>query len=231
MQSAARVVLAENQRLRAILHRHGISPDESNQPSPRLAPAHEPEPHSGGITENTHAPRPAGLSPPKLPAQVTSKNLATPALARPQPPSQQEVASSPKSHKLVTETGRGMSRVASKAATSTLAVPSSIHGHDEAEGQWLDHNGHGCPERTASCDDGSQGTLFPPVSDCFCPPEAPQKRTYPTDLQTPCEAAAVILLDLQGHDDMATTRTNLGCTGANSCYVKNTTLFRLMDES
>ncbi|KAJ4163571.1 hypothetical protein LMH87_005292 [Akanthomyces muscarius] len=28
MQSAARVVLAENQRLRALLHRHGISPDD-----------------------------------------------------------------------------------------------------------------------------------------------------------------------------------------------------------
>lgn len=62
-------------------------------------------------------------------------------------------------------------------------------------------------------------------------PKPPQPVTNYTDtLQTSCEAAAAILVDLHGKDDLDATRAALGCVGASSCSVKNTTIFELMDE-
>ncbi|KAI1081791.1 hypothetical protein F5B20DRAFT_57640 [Whalleya microplaca] len=48
---------------------------------------------------------------------------------------------------------------------------------------------------------------------------------------TPCDAAADIIANLQGHGDAAQARTVLGCGSVRDCHVKNTRLFQLMDES
>lgn len=48
--------------------------------------------------------------------------------------------------------------------------------------------------------------------------------------ETSCDAAAAILVQLHEQTDPARVRVALGCTGPSSCSVKNTTIFRLMDE-
>ncbi|KAK6357709.1 hypothetical protein TWF718_002018 [Orbilia javanica] len=51
-------------------------------------------------------------------------------------------------------------------------------------------------------------------------------------LETPCEAAASIILQMKGHGDKDALYTKFGCrkTSLGSCTIKNTDLFRIMDE-
>ncbi|KAF3087269.1 hypothetical protein TWF569_008956 [Orbilia oligospora] len=53
-----------------------------------------------------------------------------------------------------------------------------------------------------------------------------------TTLETPCEAAASIILQMKGHGDKSTLYTKFGCRSGSigSCTIKNTDLFRIMDE-
>jgi hypothetical protein len=75
--------------------------------------------------------------------------------------------------------------------------------------------------------------LLPDVSDCFCPPlsQAPEAPGSARTLETPCEKAATILAEVRGHDDPSRARAALGCVGTDSCLVKNTRLFQLMEEN
>ncbi|KAI0016400.1 hypothetical protein F4780DRAFT_683351 [Xylariomycetidae sp. FL0641] len=50
-------------------------------------------------------------------------------------------------------------------------------------------------------------------------------------LITPCDAAASIIADFQGHGDATQARGILGCGSEKNCHVKNTRLFQLMDET
>ncbi|KAK3177466.1 hypothetical protein K4F52_009757 [Lecanicillium sp. MT-2017a] len=228
MQRAARAVLAENRRLRALLYQYGISPDEANgnfstpgrRPASGLA-------FKGGMAEEIRAPEPRST-------QDTSKS---PAVAH-DSPLRQEVSLSPESLAMPTDKGCRAVRMSS-AATPTPPTPPCHHGHGEAEGQEgekercqpSNYTGHDDLEQIASCVDGLEYGIPVAASDCFCPPGPPTRSTYRTEtLQTSCEAAAAILIDLQSQDDLASARTALGCMGASSCSVKNTTIFRLMDE-
>lgn len=53
---------------------------------------------------------------------------------------------------------------------------------------------------------------------------------HPEPLETPCDKAAEILVELRGHADSSWARVALGCYGVGSCSVKNTEIFRLMDD-
>ncbi|CZR35903.1 uncharacterized protein FPRO_03837 [Fusarium proliferatum ET1] len=48
-------------------------------------------------------------------------------------------------------------------------------------------------------------------------------------LETSCDKAAEILVELHNHTDPSWARLALGCYGDNSCSVKNTKIFQLMD--
>lgn len=48
-------------------------------------------------------------------------------------------------------------------------------------------------------------------------------------LESSCDAAAAILVQLHKQSDPLSARTALGCSGADSCSVKNTTIFQLME--
>ena len=50
-----------------------------------------------------------------------------------------------------------------------------------------------------------------------------------TPLETSCKAAADLIADFQGHEDVANVLMMLGCSGTNDCRVKNTTVFQIMD--
>lgn len=49
-------------------------------------------------------------------------------------------------------------------------------------------------------------------------------------LETSCDEAAAILVQLQSKPDPAQARAALGCVGPKSCFAKNSTIFQLMDE-
>jgi hypothetical protein len=48
-------------------------------------------------------------------------------------------------------------------------------------------------------------------------------------LESSCDAAAAILVQLHKQTDPTSARVALGCEGPNNCSVRNTTLFQLMD--
>lgn len=48
-------------------------------------------------------------------------------------------------------------------------------------------------------------------------------------MESSCDAAAAILVDLHKQTDPWSARAALGCTGSNDCSVKNTKIFQLMD--
>ena len=230
MQSAARAVLDENRRLRALLHQYGISPDEDDRQL--SAPGREPASgvaRKGGMAEDNRRPEPRRTHNP----WQSHASPAIPAVAH-DAPLQQEISSSLESHSGPTDMGRRARWVTSTAAP-VPSTPPCRHRHVEAEGQ--DDEIERCQrseydhERIASCVDGLENGMLPPTSDCFCPQGPPTRSSYQTEtLQTSCEAAAGILIDLQSQDDLASARTALGCKGASSCSVKNTTIFRLMEE-
>ncbi|KAK6516137.1 hypothetical protein TWF506_006047 [Arthrobotrys conoides] len=51
-------------------------------------------------------------------------------------------------------------------------------------------------------------------------------------LETPCEAAASIILQMKGHGDRNAIYTKFGCKSSSmtNCTIRNTDLFRIMDE-
>lgn len=78
----------------------------------------------------------------------------------------------------------------------------------------------------------------PAISEASCTsqqdasmPEGHQTRGVESALETSCDTAATILADFQGHGDTGRARVALGCVSNKSCIVKNTEVFRLIDES
>ncbi|KAK3321289.1 hypothetical protein B0T19DRAFT_263179 [Cercophora scortea] len=75
---------------------------------------------------------------------------------------------------------------------------------------------------------------LPPIDPaCYCPPELQthrQQQLPESCAVMPCQEAATILSQLRGHPDSTLAREALGCPGMSECLVKNTDVFRLMDE-
>ncbi|KAK3684134.1 hypothetical protein B0T22DRAFT_483915 [Podospora appendiculata] len=75
---------------------------------------------------------------------------------------------------------------------------------------------------------------LPPIDPaCYCPPELQthQKQQLPdSSAVMPCQEAATILSQLRGQPDSTLAREALGCPGMTDCLVRNTDVFRLMDE-
>ncbi|RGP72485.1 hypothetical protein FSPOR_2696 [Fusarium sporotrichioides] len=69
-----------------------------------------------------------------------------------------------------------------------------------------------------------------PLSDSFSPSDSDIRHLNRSEpLETSCDNAAKILVELHNHADSSWARTALGCYGNSSCYVKNTKIFELMD--
>lgn len=212
MQRAARAVFDENQRLRALLTLCGASPSDVSQylssfPSPGYARM----PDACVAHSRVHLPATAQNSSSLMPRHITP----------------------------IAATRRKAPAMASAAGlpAQTLSPSGSTCGLDgaqpqrQAEGedycQRPGYEDHQNLEQVGHFMDG----VLPPISDCFCPPAPPTTEDGRTEmLETPCEAAAAILVELHHKADLGQTRVALGCNGASNCSVKNTTIFRLMDE-
>ncbi|ENH65212.1 hypothetical protein FOC1_g10000875 [Fusarium oxysporum f. sp. cubense race 1] len=65
--------------------------------------------------------------------------------------------------------------------------------------------------------------VLSPLSDSF------HSGNQSEPLETSCDKAAEILVEFHSHTDPSWARAALGCRGDNSCSVKNTKIFQLMD--
>ncbi|KAH6646033.1 hypothetical protein BKA67DRAFT_541024 [Truncatella angustata] len=90
--------------------------------------------------------------------------------------------------------------------------------------------------KVASCGPAGPGVGYVETRTCRPFPEqssgsAPASVSACSSSQvTSCEAAASIIMNLRGHGDVTEARQTLGCTDSNSCSVKNTDLFQIMNE-
>lgn len=211
MQRAARAVFDENRRLRALLRLHGVSTSDVGH---YLASS-----VSAGHDQTVEGPMASSRIEPMHRAKTWSatRSRLTPAAA----------------------TGLGIRAVASKETPAALALsPSSTmrsldkerhqrQAEIKGDCQRSDYEDNFHPDQPWRFTDG----VLPPVSDCFCPPGPSANDGDRTEvLETSCEAAAAILVELHDQADLGRARVALGCNGESNCFVKNTTIFRLMDE-
>ncbi|KAF2108312.1 hypothetical protein BDV96DRAFT_263217 [Lophiotrema nucula] len=73
--------------------------------------------------------------------------------------------------------------------------------------------------------------LCPNDPDCFCPSALVVEGESPSPgLETSCEIAARIIIDMGGSRDRDLVRASLGCSSRDDCSVKNTTVLQVMGE-
>lgn len=208
MQRAARAVSDENQRLRALLRLRGVSPSEVRR---YLASF----PSSASSSINSALPTATRVSSSSLPTR------STPTIAK----------MSPTAPATAPEPGLPKPALSPSGGRRSLDV---ARPQRQADGDELcqrpGYDGTQYLEQV----ERSIDSVLPPMSDCFCPPGPPTEdtdRSRAEMLETSCDAAAAILVELHGQaTDLGRTRAALGCNGGSSCSVKNTTLFRLMDD-
>ncbi|POR31064.1 Uncharacterized protein TPAR_08732 [Tolypocladium paradoxum] len=210
MQRAARAVFVENQRLRALLALRGASPSDVSQylssfPSAGHARMRDARLALGRIDLPAAAQNPLPLTPSRIPSTTITRRKA---------PATSSAAALPEQKR----SPPGIRR----------SLDAARHQH-QAEGEEYcqrpgDEDNQNPEQVWRFMDDA-----LPPMSDCFCPPGPPTTDRRMDMLETPCEAAAAILVELHGQADLGQTRVALGCNGASNCSVKNTTIFRLMD--
>jgi hypothetical protein len=76
---------------------------------------------------------------------------------------------------------------------------------------------------------GRRAEILPPVSDCFCPPEMPMSTPGQKSTATPCTVAIDMVAGMQSNVQVDQVREWLHCGESDDCEVQNTSLFQLMD--
>jgi hypothetical protein len=72
--------------------------------------------------------------------------------------------------------------------------------------------------------------VFSPLTDSLDTSDSIiHSRNHSEPLETSCDKAAEILVEIHNHTDPSSARLALGCCGNSSCTVKNTKIFQLMD--
>ncbi|KAH8123711.1 hypothetical protein FP744_10005761 [Trichoderma asperellum] len=244
MQKVAQAVAFENQRLRNLLNIHGVSQDDiqryismpSLPSSSTQASLYEPSSLRCRACGST------AIVAEKLPiSSPTKKSCVNSSISQeeaidPQP------STSVQSE--VTQNCRADNKIAIEAAPTALALPQprSIISHkfEDKSGQEELINEHQSESRASLTDkdkdkirDGESETPL----DFETPPSTPQRdphyasgKTGHIDaMETSCDTAASILVDLHHHADAERARAALGCKGPNSCTVKNIKIFQLLE--
>ena len=91
------------------------------------------------------------------------------------------------------------------------------------------HAANGLDNTTADSSSAPTDALSP-LSDSFDSSDSIIRHSNHSEpLETSCDKAAEILVELHNHADPSWARSALGCHGDSSCSVKNTKIFQLMD--
>ncbi|ODA81262.1 hypothetical protein RJ55_04226 [Drechmeria coniospora] len=240
MQAASRAVSAENQRLRALLALHGVSEAKIDahlsSPSPSTLPSSAPltdgVPKTGAKPGKHTQGKPARGTAQRHSCASTRGRRTTDKISF----SQKPLAFASNHLTLTVAAGQPSSELASDTDLPTaMASPTAtrhIYGVEACFRQGDEHEyGHPGLDLTRILDAQAGSDMLPPLSDSFYSSES-----SPTDsgcnkaLEMSCETAAAILVDLYGHPDPARARVALGCAGTGSCHVKNTAIFKLMED-
>lgn len=235
MQRAARKVALENKRLRDLLARYGVMPEEIDT---YLRSCEEAGENDGG--EGTAKRRLVGTrgnnSRVFLPAIVASPGLGVAPYPSPVehdgggqvyvqqlggldprgPQHHDKDLSMQRSNTLEIINPLVASLVSHPPVRNCLSSsisPSAVHLS-------TDHNIR-TPEDT-SC---------PTTPACFCPPTSkPPERPLSSGLEISCEAAATIIAHMRGDGDWDSAHASLGCIRGEGCTIKNSTIMQIMDE-
>ncbi|EWZ78560.1 hypothetical protein FOCG_18066 [Fusarium oxysporum f. sp. radicis-lycopersici 26381] len=127
-----------------------------------------------------------------------------------------------------------------KQPSSTERPIESIQPREESEGvfmlqaeeQGFHHQMHGANrvDNTAADSSSAPTDVLSPLSNSFDSSNSIiHSCNHSEPLETSCDKAAEILVELHNHTDPSWARLALGCYGDSSCSVKNTKIFQLMD--
>lgn len=239
MQKAAQAVAFENQRLRNLLKIHGVSQDDIERyiatPSvpPSLAQASSYEPSS----LRCRACGSTSIVAEKLPLSVPANTSCDSSDI-----SQQEsVHLQPSTSVRSIQTPRRYKKMAIEVDPKAVALPprsTTFHEFGDGRDQKEPNDGHQSQYRTSYtskdkdkiCDveiplDSETSLSMQPRD----PNYASEKEVHTEAMETSCDTAASILVDLHHHADTERARAALGCKGLSSCTVNNIKIFQLLE--
>lgn len=239
VQNAATSVSAESRRLRALLNLHGISESEISR---YLS---SPDYSAGGISKtragndkrtrraNSHSSLWTVQSMSLMPTVVEgtlsrSQDSSLSATAR-------SVSKGANGGRTSETTPEAILLMPTGSSSATRSIANTVEHHCQSDKedyyQRCGDENYQRLEQTEYFENETTGDIFPLMSDCFCPPGPSSTDASRTEaLETSCDTAAAILVELHNQTDAARARIALGCTDTSSCSVKNITIFRLMDE-
>lgn len=244
MQKVAQAVAFENQRLRDLLKINGVSQDDIQRyitipPAlPSFTQASFYKPSSFKCRACGSASIMAEELPVPLPANepCASSNILLGEVTHRQPPTsvRSEAPQDPRADK----------KTAMEAASTAVALPRSrfimSHEFENKGGQKEmdnEHQAQYCASHTDKDKDKDKVRDGETSLDFETPLSMPQRGPHYASekighidaMETSCDTAASILVDLHHHADADRARAALGCRGANSCTVSNIKIFQLLE--
>lgn len=239
MQKVAQAVAFENQRLRDLLKIHGVSQHDieryiatpSVPPSFTQASSYEPSCIRCRACGST------SIVAEKLPLSVPENTSRASSDI-----SQQEsvhLQPSPSVQSKPIQTPRTDKKIAIEVPKAVALTPRSItsHGFGDRRHQKQPNDGHQSQYRTSCtekdkdkvCDDEISLDSEAPLSRPRDPHDASKEEVHTDAMETSCDTAASILVDLHHHEDTERARAALGCKGPSSCTVNNIKIFQLLE--
>ncbi|KAL7942586.1 hypothetical protein V8C42DRAFT_148560 [Trichoderma barbatum] len=249
MQRIAQAATLENHRLRSLLNMHGVSQDEIHR---YISSPPAPLPGSPTYSHESSALkcRACGST------SIVLENPPALSLGQQhqtyQNPSQSSVdchLPSPSASSEAVEPSRvennGQIRVDTAALTSPQGIP-TVHGDpctgnsDEREivqlPQCQESGRRQCCASRSNEGNNQRGDKSLEVEPHLAAPHplsnpiAPEAINPTDSMETSCDTAASILVDLHHHVDTEQARAALGCQGSKSCTVSNIKIFQLLEE-
>lgn len=239
MQRVAQAVAFENGRLRNLLKLQGVSQDDIERyiampapPSFTQASLYEPSSlrcRSCGSTsivaEKLPVSLPAGQS-------CAGSNSSQEDTIHPQP-------STSVRFQAIKNPCTDKKTAIEAAPTAVVLPPQSIIPHESGDKRNLKvpNYGHQSQNLTSytggdkdkNCDGETSLDVEAPFSMPRDPPYVSIRKDHTDAMETSCDTAASILVDLHHHTDTQRVRAALGCKGPNSCTVNNIKIFQLLE--
>ncbi|UKZ66276.1 uncharacterized protein TrAtP1_007450 [Trichoderma atroviride] len=236
MQKVAQAVAFENRRLRNLLKIHGVSQDDVERyiamPSAPLsdtqASSHEPGSlrcRACGSTSIVAEKLPVAL----LADQSRVGSNISQEDTYPQP------STSVRSMPILPD-----KNIAIETVPTAVALPPRSNISHQVSGkrsQEESNYGHQSQNRTSytskdkdkNCNGQTSLDVEAPLSMPRDPHYASTRKDHSDVMETSCDTAASILVDLHHHADTQRARAALGCKGPNSCTVNNIKIFQLLE--
>ncbi|QYT02107.1 BZIP domain-containing protein [Trichoderma simmonsii] len=248
MQRVAQAVTLENQRLRSLLSVHGVSQDEINRfisPPPATSPG-SPDGllESGalkckacGSTSIMLQHLPAVLSPQHQNYHTSPQIMSDCAL-----PSPSISCDTVELSRMGSNTDMGVSPTAfySPPANQVCHSGPSVGNIQEArkprKSQSQENSKRQCCESRSNesnkphSENPSEDKLHPATLHPLPNPTASEAISSIDSMETSCDTAASILVDLHHGMDNEQARTALGCKGSETCNVSNIKIFQLLEK-